>query len=48
MIRSIEGFTFEEEEVLALLSESKFSNIEFPMHTALNFKVQMKVQGLRK
>jgi hypothetical protein len=37
-----------EEEVLALLSDSEISNIKFPMHTALIFKEQMKVQGLRE
>jgi hypothetical protein len=36
-----------QEEALTLLSESEHSNIEFPMHTALIFKEQMKVPGLR-
>jgi hypothetical protein len=31
-----------------LLSESEFSSIKFPMHTALIFKEQMDVQGLRE
>ena len=44
----IDDLNIQEEEVLALLSESEFSNIKFPMHTALIFKEQMKVQGLRK
>ena len=43
----IDDLKIQEEEVLALLSESEFSNIKFPMHTALIFKEQMKVQGLR-
>jgi hypothetical protein len=38
----------QEEEVLALLSDSEFSNIKFPKHTALIFNEQMKVQGLRE
>jgi hypothetical protein len=41
----------EEEEVLTLLSESEnnsISNIKFPMHTALIFKEQAKVKGLRE
>ena len=44
----IDELNIQEEEVLALLSESEFSNIKFPMHTALIFREQMKVQGLRK
>ena len=36
-----------QEEALTLLSESENSNIKFPMHTALIFKEQMKVPGLR-
>jgi transposase InsO family protein len=44
----IDDLKIQEEEVLALLSESEFSNIKFPMHTALIFKEQMKVQGLRE
>jgi hypothetical protein len=38
----------QEEEVLAILSEAEFSNIKYPMYTALIFKKQMKVQGLRE
>jgi len=38
----------QEEEALALLSESEHSNIKFPMHTALIFKEQTKVKGLRE
>jgi Integrase zinc binding domain len=34
-------------EVLIFLSGSKHSNIKFPMHTALIFKEQVKVPGLR-
>ena len=44
----IDELKIHQEEVLALLSESEFSNIKFPMHTALIFKEQMKVQGLRE
>jgi RNase H-like domain found in reverse transcriptase len=44
----IDDLKIQEEEVLALLSASEFSNIKFPMHTALIFKEQMKVQGLRE
>jgi hypothetical protein len=36
------------EETLALLSESEHGSIKFPMHTALIFKEQVKVQGLRE
>jgi hypothetical protein len=41
----IDDLRVEEEETLALLSVSEFSNINFPMHTALIFKEQIKVQG---
>ena len=34
----IDDLKIQEEEVLALLSESEHSNTKFPMHTALNFK----------
>jgi hypothetical protein len=44
----IDDLKIQEEEVLALLSESEFSKIEFPMHTAFIFKEQKKVQGLRE
>jgi RNase H-like domain found in reverse transcriptase len=36
----------QEEKCLALLFESEFSSSKFPIHTALIFKEQMKVQGL--
>jgi hypothetical protein len=36
----------QDEKCLALLFESEFSSIKFPIHTALIFKEQMKVQGL--
>jgi hypothetical protein len=32
---NIDDLRIQEEEVLALLSQSKFSNNKFPMHTAL-------------
>jgi hypothetical protein len=35
-------------EALALLSESEHSNIKFPMNTALIFKDQTRVNGLRE
>jgi hypothetical protein len=35
-----------QEEALALLSGSEHSNIELPMHTALIFKEQTRVNGL--
>jgi hypothetical protein len=38
----------QEEEALTLLSESGNSNIKFPMHTALIFKQQTRVNGLRE
>jgi hypothetical protein len=41
----------EEEEALTLLSgseNSSISNIEFPMQTALIFKEQARVKGLRE
>ena len=44
----IDDLKIQEEEALALLSESEHSNIKFPMHTALIFKEQIKVPGLRK
>jgi hypothetical protein len=34
-------------KVLIFLSKSENSNIEFPLHTALIFKEQIKVSGLR-
>jgi hypothetical protein len=44
----IDDIKIQKEEVLALLSELEFSNIKFSMHTAIIFKEQMKVQGLRE
>jgi hypothetical protein len=44
----IDDLKIQKEEALALLFESEFSNIKFPMHTALIFKEQMTVQGLRE
>ena len=44
----IDGLTIPLEEALAILSESQHSNIKFPMHTALIFKEQIKVPGLRE
>ena len=38
----------QEEEALALLSESEHSSIKFPMHTALIFKEQTRIKGLRE
>jgi Integrase zinc binding domain len=38
----------EEEEALAILSESENSSIKLPMHTALIFKEQTRVNGLRE
>jgi RNase H-like domain found in reverse transcriptase len=38
----------QEEEALKLLSESEYSSIKFPMHTALIFKEQTRVNGLRE
>ena len=42
----IDELKIQEEEALALLSESDHSNIKFPMHTALIFKEQTRVKGL--
>jgi hypothetical protein len=47
----IDSLKIQEEEVLKLLSGSEnnsISNIKFPMHTALIFKEQAKVKGLRE
>ena len=44
----IDDLKIHEEEALTLLSESEHSNIKFPMHIALIFKEQVKVQGLRE
>jgi Integrase zinc binding domain len=37
-----------QDKALAILSESQHSNIKFPMYTALIFKEQVKVHGLRE
>jgi hypothetical protein len=47
----IDSLKIQEEEVLTLLSGSEnnsISNIKFPMHTALIFKEQAKVKGIRE
>jgi hypothetical protein len=47
----IDSLKIQEEEVSTLLSGSEnnsISNIELPMHTALIFKEQAKVKGLRE
>jgi RNase H-like domain found in reverse transcriptase len=44
----IDDLKIQEEEALTILSESKSSNIKFPMHTAFIFKEQTRVNGLRK
>jgi hypothetical protein len=47
----IDSLKIQEEEVLTLLSGSEnniISNIKFPVHTALIFKEQAKVKGLRE
>jgi hypothetical protein len=47
----IDSLKIQEEEELTLLSGSEnnsISNIKFPMHTALIFKSQAKVKGLRE
>jgi hypothetical protein len=44
----IDELTIPKEETLALLSESENSNIKFPKYTALIFKEQIKVPGLRE
>jgi hypothetical protein len=47
----IDSLKIQEEEVLTLLSGSEnnsISNIKFQMHTALIFKEQAKVKGLRE
>jgi hypothetical protein len=47
----IDSLKIQEEEVITLFSGSEnnsISNIEFPMHTALIFKEQAKVKGLRE
>jgi hypothetical protein len=48
---NIDSLKIQEEEVLPLLSGSEnnsISDIKFPMHTALIFKEQAKVKGLRE
>jgi hypothetical protein len=44
----IDDLKIQEEEALTLLSESEHSNIKFLMHTALIFKEQTRVNGLRE
>ena len=44
----IDELRIQTEEALTFLPESEHSNIKFPMHTALIFKEQVKVQGLRE
>ena len=44
----IDDLIIPQEEALAILSDSQHSNIKFPMHTALIFKEQIKVPGLRE
>ena len=44
----IDDLKIQKEEALALLSESDDSNIIFPIHTALIFKEQTRVKGLRE
>ena len=44
----IDDLKIQEKEALTLLSESEHSNIKFPMHTALIFKEQTRVKGLRE
>jgi Integrase zinc binding domain len=43
----IDELMIPQEEALTLLSESEHSSIKFPMKTALIFKEQIKVPGLR-
>jgi hypothetical protein len=43
----MDDLKIQEEEALTLLSESEHSNVKFPMHTALIFKEQTRVNGLR-
>jgi hypothetical protein len=44
----IDELTIPKEEALAILSESENSIINFPMYTALIFKEQIQVPGLRE
>ena len=44
----IDEIMIPQEEALTLLSEAEHSKIKFLMHTALIFKEQIKVPGLRK
>jgi transcriptional regulator len=44
----MDELTIPQEEALAILSESKHSNIKFPMYTAVIFRVQVKVTGFRE
>jgi hypothetical protein len=44
----IDELRIQKEEALTFLPESEQSNIKFPIHTALMFKEQVRVQGLRE
>ncbi len=44
----IDELRIQTEEVLTFLPESEHNSIKFPMHTALIFKEQVRVQGLRE
>jgi hypothetical protein len=44
----IDDLKIQDEEALILLSEAQISNIKFPMHTALIFIEQTRVNGLRE
>jgi RNase H-like domain found in reverse transcriptase/Integrase zinc binding domain len=44
----IDELRIQTEEAFTFLPESEHSNIKFPMHTALIFKEQVRVQGLRE
>jgi hypothetical protein len=44
----IDDLKIQGEEFLTFLSESEQSNIKFPMHIALIFKEQTRVNGLRE
>jgi len=44
----IDELRIQTEEALTFLPESEHNSIKFPMHTALIFKEQVRVQGLRE
>jgi hypothetical protein len=44
----IDELIIPQDKALAILSESEYSNINFPMYAALIFKDQIKVPGLRE